>query len=1019
MKAFGPFRLDPENQCLWRDQERIILTPKVFSVLRYLVEHPARLVTQDELLEAIWPETYVQPEVLRTYIQELRKILGDRPKDPLYIETLPKRGYQFIAAVTSQGAPQLVAEETAQVGRERELAELDSYLQRALKGQRQIVFVTGEAGIGKSTLIDAFEQRLSGQADRRAIRGQCVEGFGGKEAYYPVLDAFSQLVRGAASEHVVQTLASQAPTWLMQFPSLLKPEQREALQREILGATRERMVREICQALEALTVETPLVLILEDLHWGDPSTLDLISALARHRTPAKLMLVGTYRPVEVILLQSPLKTLKQDLVLHKLCAEIPLERLAEDQVAEYLSAEFPSALLPYGLAALIHRHSEGNPLFMASIVADLVKSGQLTNAGGCWELAVPLEQIEPGVPETLQQMLEIQVERLGETEQGVLKSASVSGRRFSAWAVAGMLGMGIGEAEEVCERFARRQQFLRRGRGPGAVGSEYSAHYEFRHALYLKVLYRQIPLAQRAQWHRALAEKIETLLAPARAETRLELASEIALHFENGRQFERAVRYLILSAENAARRYAHRDAIAILEHARGLLAGLPVDVASALEIEILEHISDAHYAVGSMEASAEADGAALALAEQGEMKAAQVSALTRLARVMAFSDPDGCVAVCERAARVCSAYDDPLLQARTHMLAATWRIINNGWSQEDADRCAEARCRIKQLLGPEKPAYYEVLYAHVQALRGEYRDAYEIARSGLERAVETHSLVVYLSSLSSLALALMHLGWWGELRGTVESGIELAEKNGNEPWRNLFQAMLGWLHLQAFDLDGAGAIAGELLKTQTEEPACQVRTMAMLTVGYAELAAGNAEQALQYFVKVRDRVPTPKFFLQWYWRMNSASGLVGAYLELGELDQASASADLFLSDALKTADPALRAQAWDAVARVAARKGDTRRALECVEEALAAVQDHDLPSVSWRLHATAARISLQKRDFENTEQHCLRASSSLRRAAASFGQDDPLRRSLLSAVEKLEVNFHRELDNARIAGANN
>ena len=89
----------------------------------------------------------------------------------------------------------------------------------------------------------------------------------------------------------------------------------------------------------------------------------------------------------------------------------------------------------------------------------------------------------------------------------------------------------------------------------------------------------------------------------------------------------------------------------------------------------------------------------------------------------------------------------------------------------------------RELLGPEKPAYYEILYAHVQALHGEYRDAYEIARSGLERAAETRSLVVYLSSLSSLALALMHLGWWGELRGAVESGMELAEKNGNQPWR--------------------------------------------------------------------------------------------------------------------------------------------------------------------------------------------------------------------------------------------
>ncbi len=99
MKAFGSFRLDTGEQCLWREDVRVALTPKVFAVLRHLVDHPGRLVTQDELLTAIWPETYVQPEILRKYILELRKVLGDDPKSPRFIETLPKRGYRFVAAL--------------------------------------------------------------------------------------------------------------------------------------------------------------------------------------------------------------------------------------------------------------------------------------------------------------------------------------------------------------------------------------------------------------------------------------------------------------------------------------------------------------------------------------------------------------------------------------------------------------------------------------------------------------------------------------------------------------------------------------------------------------------------------------------------------------------------------------------------------------------------------------------------------------------------------------------------------
>src|SRR5262249_3401850 len=163
------------------------------------------------------------------------------------------------------------------------------------------------------------------------------EGFGGKEAYYPILEALGRLTRDAEGSPVVQTLAVLAPTWLIQFPSLLKGEQREAVEREILGATRERMVREICEALEVVSVEHPLLLVLEALHWVDPSTLDVISALARRREAAKLLVLCTYRPADAALF---LKGLKQDLQVHRLCEEITLDRLEESEIAQYLASEF-------------------------------------------------------------------------------------------------------------------------------------------------------------------------------------------------------------------------------------------------------------------------------------------------------------------------------------------------------------------------------------------------------------------------------------------------------------------------------------------------------------------------------------------------------------------------------------------------------------------------------------------------------------------------------------------------------
>src|SRR5262249_42388416 len=169
MKRFHSFRLDPLNQCLWHGEQRVPITPKAFDVLRYLVEHPGRLVTQDEILEALWPETYVNPELIKKYILGIRKVLGDRHDQPIFIETLPRRGYQFVAPVSEDAAadmPVLSPDATSRmVGRDDALDALHSALKKALRSQRQVIFAAGEPGIGKTTLVDSFHQRASHQGN--------------------------------------------------------------------------------------------------------------------------------------------------------------------------------------------------------------------------------------------------------------------------------------------------------------------------------------------------------------------------------------------------------------------------------------------------------------------------------------------------------------------------------------------------------------------------------------------------------------------------------------------------------------------------------------------------------------------------------------------------------------------------------------------------------------------------------------------------------------------------------------
>ena len=150
-----------------------------------------------------------------------------------------------------------------------------------------------------------------------------------------MLRAIGELCR-TGGDSVLRTLTLKAPTCVVQFPGLLKPEHREMLERAVIGATAGRMLREVLEALEAIALDRPLILFLEDLQWGDHATVDVISEFARRRESARILLIATFRPLDVLLNESPIKLLKGELLAHRLCREISLESLSESEIAEYL-----------------------------------------------------------------------------------------------------------------------------------------------------------------------------------------------------------------------------------------------------------------------------------------------------------------------------------------------------------------------------------------------------------------------------------------------------------------------------------------------------------------------------------------------------------------------------------------------------------------------------------------------------------------------------------------------------------
>jgi predicted ATPase len=213
--------------------------------------------------------------------------------------------------------------------------------------------------------------------------------------------------------------------------------------------------------LESLAAEQTVLLVLEDLHWLDPSTLTLISFLARRREPARLMLIGTYREGEVERLNHPLKGVKEELELHHFCTYLPLKLLSRSAVGEYLGARFETPHVSERVTATVYRRSEGNPLFMVNVTDYLVAHGAIVQQSGFVELTQPIEK--ESTPATLSQLIERQFEALTSDDQTLLEVAGVRGMSFCSAAVAAGLGKPVEEVENQCEKLVKREQFLQSG----------------------------------------------------------------------------------------------------------------------------------------------------------------------------------------------------------------------------------------------------------------------------------------------------------------------------------------------------------------------------------------------------------------------------------------------------------------------------------------------------------------------------------------------------------------------------
>lgn len=570
---FDSFELDEADARLRRDGKPVALPPKAFGVLCALARQPGVLVTKNALLDAVWVHQHVSESVLKTTVSQLRAALADDASSPRYIETASRLGYRFIGKGTrpvagpEKTAPAIPipATDPAFIGRRAPLARLADCWSRAVAGQRQLVWVAGDAGVGKSTLVETF---VRGSGAAAIAQGQCVEQFGTGEPYLPVLQALGDLCR--VYPELAAILRAAAPTWLVQLPWLVTEAERATLARELIGVSQERMIREFHELIARFTANQPLLFVVEDLHWCDQATLRLMDHYARQRGPARVLWIGTFRLTQVIAEGHPLQGLRQELRLHKLCEEIVLDPFSETEVLDYLRGRMPAAETPESFVRRVHVHTDGLPLFVANVVDALI-GADADLAGTARGRMVVAANTPLPVPEDLVGAVETRIGKLPDATVSLLEAAATIGVEFRAGAVAQVLGRPLADVIDDCDRLVQKQYWLKHSGTVDLSDGSLDALYTFRHAIYRHVFHERLGAAPRVQLHRKVAQALTAGVAQGVAL----VPAELALHHELGREIPAALRAYAAAAQSALKHFAPQAAHGLCVHASTLLAQLP------------------------------------------------------------------------------------------------------------------------------------------------------------------------------------------------------------------------------------------------------------------------------------------------------------------------------------------------------------------------------------------------------------------------------------------------------------
>jgi tetratricopeptide (TPR) repeat protein len=497
--------------------------------------------------------------------------------DPIILE-MPRGGYvpQFRwreppTSPNHAAAPGTLPLRVSQaVGREKDLSQLRSAFASVCEGRGSVIMISGEAGIGKTTVVEEFLSELESERVRaRVARGRCSERLAETDAFTPILEVLEFLIQGEGGDEARDLMKRMAPSWYVQ----VRPINSDTgdLLKEAQTASYERMRRELRSFFEGMSRTRPILLFLDDLHWADASTCDLLAYLASRMPQIRLLLVGAYRPGLVLTGNHPFLALKVQLNRGDAYREIPLAFLGLNDIRRYLNMQFPGNAYPEGLARVVHERTEGSPLFMRDMLRFLSSGEFLVEREGKWVLDKDLSEVRRVIPVGIHSMIALKISQLKKEDQQILHCAAVQGMQFDSAVAAVVLNCDPAALEERLHELDTIHDFIRLVNEAEFPDGSLSLRYRFVHVFYQNALAALAAPSRRAEHSLAIGNALVRFTGDFSPW----IAADLAVLFEAGRDFSSAAQYFLQAARNAARVFAYPEAVLLCDRGLKSLARLP------------------------------------------------------------------------------------------------------------------------------------------------------------------------------------------------------------------------------------------------------------------------------------------------------------------------------------------------------------------------------------------------------------------------------------------------------------